>query len=172
MKKFTFLMRFLTKSILLLPGTFAHELMHLLVATITGSRITSFSLIPKLTIMKNGKYNAEFGSVGFRPKIKAFNFLVGLAPLLLWAVIGGVLYKVNILSYSEEQGVMIDFNKFFDIASFWIWVLIIELGWGSLPSSVDIKTSLKGFFSISGLILIGIIGVAIYVKVMGHSLPF
>ena len=161
MKKLRFILKFWTKSILLLPGTFAHELMHLIVALLTGSKITSFSLIPKLTLLENGRYNAEFGSVGFIPRIQAFNILVGMAPLLLWGVVALILYKINILQHYGE-GATIDLQRLFSFSSIWIWFMIIQLGWGGVPSVVDFKTSTKGFFSFSGLLLFMGIGAAIY----------
>jgi len=161
MKKFAFILKFWTKSILLLPGTFAHELMHLIIAVMTGSKITSFSLIPKLTLLENGRYNAEFGAVSFRPKIQAFNVLVGMAPLLLWGVVALVLYKAGILKHYGE-GATLDIQKLFSASSFWIWFMIIQLGWGGVPSVTDFKTSAKGFFSFSGVVLLGMAAAAIY----------
>lgn len=161
MKKLGFILKFWTKSILFLPGTFAHELMHFIVAILTGSKITSFSLTPKLTLLENGRYNAEFGSVGFIPRIQAFNFLIGMAPLLLWGVILLVLYKTNILQHYGE-GATIDLERLFSFSSIWIWLMIIQLGWGGVPSVVDLKTSVRGFFSFSGLVLIGVVAAGIY----------
>jgi len=146
---------------MLLPGTAAHELTHLIVAILTGSKITSFSLMPKLTLLENGKYHAEFGSVGFRPRIQAFNFLIGMAPLLLWGIILLVLYRTGILQHYGE-GATIDTQRLFSFSSIWVWFMILQLGWGGVPSVVDVKTSIKGFLSLSGLILIGATTAGIY----------
>jgi hypothetical protein len=65
-------------SILVLPGTFAHEACHLAVGVALGGRPAGFNLLPRRT---GGSW--EMGSVSFS-RLTWYNaFFVGMAPLLL-----------------------------------------------------------------------------------------
>jgi hypothetical protein len=147
------------KSLLLLPATIAHELMHTIFVILTFSRITHFSIFPKIIQNKNGSQTLEFGSVGFIPKIKAFNFIIGLAPMWLWAIAWKLLeYKGVIIPLRESF--TLDTNTLFsDNDIWWLSIVLFWLIWGGFPSSVDYKTSIKGFLSVSGLFLFIIFGI-------------
>jgi len=65
-------------SLLFLPGTFIHELCHAMAATFLGSRVTAFSIWPKIEgdSIKMGYAEVEVLDI-FR------NSLIGIAPLLV-----------------------------------------------------------------------------------------
>jgi hypothetical protein len=76
-----------------LPGTIAHELCHLLVAFLTGSKPSNFSIIPKKV-----KGGWTLGSVAFVPGRFSAGF-VALAPLYLMPVFAYLAYL-----FSSEVG--------------------------------------------------------------------
>ena len=148
----------LTKSILLLPATFAHETMHLLFALLTFSKITHFTIIPKIVTMGNAT-RYEFGSVGFVPKLSVLNFIVGLAPLMLWLVAAWILIEYQIAIPKENHIVFSATPLYFHP---WLVLVIFWLLRGGIPSSQDISISIKGFFSPSGIIATGVLITLVY----------
>lgn len=65
-------------SVLVLPGTLAHELCHLLLGLVLGGRPEGFNLLPR-----RRERGWELGSVAFG-RIAWYNaFFIGMAPLLL-----------------------------------------------------------------------------------------
>lgn len=65
-------------SLLLLPGTFAHECCHLLLGLALNAQPAGFTLLPRRT-----ERNWELGSVSFAHLTWYNAFFVGMAPLLL-----------------------------------------------------------------------------------------
>jgi len=158
----------LAKSILLLPATFAHETMHLLFALLTFSQITHFTIIPKIVTKGNGA-RYEFGSVGFIPKLNVLNFIVGMAPLMLWWIAAWILVKYQIVVPAENRIVFSVTPLYFHP---WLTLVIFWLLWGGIPSSQDIRISIKGFFSPSGIIVIGVMITLVYLyhKAIVHGI--
>lgn len=77
---------FLLFSLLVLPGTFCHELCHLCVGTLLKARPTRFTLLPK----REG-HGYVMGSVAFA-SVRWYNaFFLGMAPLLLLPLAYGLL---------------------------------------------------------------------------------
>src|SRR6476660_1899974 len=88
-------------SLLSLPGTLAHELLHFLLGTLTLARPVKFSLLPKFH--RDG--SATLGSVTFT-NIRWYNALwVGMAPML---ALPGALWLVY---YRSMQGAPLGFPE-------------------------------------------------------------
>lgn len=128
-----------------------HELTHAIAAIMTGGRVVGFSLIPKMIRDKKGRITAnEFGSILYISRFSVFDFIVGLAPLSLWVLLWFILVHFEII-FPYENSFSVDFKRLFDPSLIWIWFISIQLLWSGVPSSVDIKQSIRGFFSLSGL---------------------
>jgi len=149
-------LKFWAKAFVFLTGTFLHELTHYIAAKIVGANVTKFSIVPHLIDdLKSNRVPGElYGHVNFHPKIQAFNFIVGLAPVFLWYVLWFILKYFGIVDASENT-FRINFERLFDPALIWVWFLAVQLFRGGFPSSVDIKLAWSSFFSISGIILVG-----------------
>ncbi len=144
---------FIIKAFLLLPATFLHELMHLLGALITGSKIKSFNILPKIEKDQQGYYHFIYGKVQFYPRILGLSFIAGLAPMVLWVILFLFLIKMGIIIiYSNGFGIVTE--DLFTKEYIWIWIISLELFFGGFPSITDIAVSLRGLLSISGFILI------------------
>lgn len=113
-------------SLLLLPGTFAHELSHLLTGWLLNGKPVSFSLIPR---RRAG--GIELGSVGFR-NLRWYNaFFVGVAPLLLLPL-AWVLLKPHLLGSF----------RFDWINSLWLYFIACLIQ-ASLPSGQDLRIAAR-----------------------------
>lgn len=95
--------------LLYLPGTFLHEVAHLLTALLLFLPVTRFSIIPHVTHVGHG-YAVKMGSVSYIPKDPIRGFLVGIAPIFfgmgfflflpnMFAVVGESLVGRLIVSY-------------------------------------------------------------------------
>jgi hypothetical protein len=74
-------------ALMALPGTFAHELCHLMVGWLCFGHPVRFTVLPK-----RKKQVVELGSVDFR-NLRWYNaFFIGVAPLLLLAVAWGIVH--------------------------------------------------------------------------------
>lgn len=129
-------------SILRLPATILHELTHLVMAILTFSSITGFSLIPK--IQKN---RVVLGNVSVIPKFRGALILIGLSPLIL-LIIAFFIYKYQIIIWND-----------------WItYLILLYLVIGGIPSTQDLKSVSDGLFSISGIMLL--IFITILIKII------
>lgn len=146
------LLTFWGKSLILLPGTFLHELSHLIGAMLIGARIKSFSILPKITYDGSGRKFYELGSVEFISRIKALSFIAGLAPISLWVLLWFLLVQIGVL-VPYESSFSINLWGLFYLENLWIWFVMFQLIIGGKPSRPDIEISVKGFFSFSGLLL-------------------
>jgi hypothetical protein len=72
-------------SLLVLPGTLAHECCHLALGLLLGGRPSSFNLLPR-----RKEQGWEMGSVGFQRLTWLNAFFIGMAPLLLLPVAYGL----------------------------------------------------------------------------------
>jgi hypothetical protein len=108
-------------SVLSLPGTLAHELLHLLLGILTLARPVKISLLPKFH--RDG--SATLGSVTFT-HIRWYNALwVGLAPMLALPGAVGLVY------YRSMQNATPGFQELA-----WTYVAA-SLTYSSLPSKAD-----------------------------------
>lgn len=154
------LLTFWGKSLILLPGTFLHELSHLIGAMLIGARIRSFSILPKITYDASGRKFYELGSVEFIPRIKALSFIAGLAPISLWALLWFLLVQIGVLIPYESSFSINPWGLFY-VENLWIWFVMFQLIIGGKPSRPDIEISVKGFLSFSGLLFA--VGVYMYI---------
>ena len=117
---------FVLFSLLILPGTFCHELCHLCVGTPLGGRPKHFTILPK----REG-HGYVMGSVTFT-NVRWYNaFFLGMAPLLLLPVAYGLwvwrLSGPSTLNQSEGLALY----------------LIANLIYASLPSCQDFKIAAR-----------------------------
>lgn len=154
------LLVFWGKSLLLLPGTFLHELSHLIGAMLIGAQIRSFSILPKIIYDRSGKKLYELGSVEFVPRIRALSFIAGLAPVSLWILLWYLLVVIEVV-IPYESSFSLNVWKLFYFENLWIWLVMLQLIIGGKPSWPDIEVSIKGFFSFSGLLFA--FGVYLYI---------
>ena len=126
-------------SVLVLPGTLAHETCHLVLGLLMNGRPASFNLVPR----RDGK-GWIMGSVAFG-NLRWYNaFFIGMAPLLLlplawwlmtWRLGLGVAWR-----WQEALAVY----------------LIANLVYAALPSWVDVKAAAKS--PVGWLLLAGALG--------------
>lgn len=152
---------FWLKALFFLPGTFLHELSHFTVAKLLGAKITGFSLFPKMTRDPSSqRISYTYGSVHFVPKIRAFNFLIGLAPIMLWLLLYRIFDIMGIMDEVAQGNLMPSLS----IKTFVIVYIFAVLLYSGRPSAVDIKMSIRGLFSFSGFILLLLVILALYYK--------
>jgi hypothetical protein len=154
--------RLLPKIIFLFPGTFCHELAHYLAAIVFG-RPAGFSVIPRIS-----GDNLILGNVKASTRFKVFSSFIAVAPLIWWLVLYLLLAHCRAVRTAVDRP-LVHFTLSFgrrgsfslvDIALFW---LAIELLWAGRLSAQDIKTSLAGLFSLSGLFFAVMIAALIFV---------
>ncbi|ARU31417.1 hypothetical protein CAP31_06815 [Sulfuriferula sp. AH1] len=116
-------------SILSLPGTFLHELLHLVVGGLTNAQPVSFSLLPK----QDGNGRLIMGSVRFA-NVRWYNALpTAVAPLLgLYVTLLVAVYRVD-SGYQFKTG---------DIA---IWCLLAPQFSSMWPSLTDWQVSFRSW---------------------------
>jgi hypothetical protein len=126
-------------TLLVFPGTCAHELCHLGVGWITNGRPVRFSLMPRR------KANAyELGSVAFA-NMRWYNaFFIGMAPLLLIAGAWGIVH----------------WRMHYSLAFSWVnalWLyLVANLLESALPSGQDFRVAARS--PIGWLLLAALLG--------------
>jgi len=145
-------LHFVLLTILLLPGTFFHELSHLLVSLILNGKPSSFNIIPKREDIFNEYgvkigYSATLGEV-VSQNIKWYNaFFIAFAPLLLFPLSFFLLSFVN-------------FNNFNLYVNFSLIYLSSNLFFSSIPSKQDFKVGF--YYKISSFFILSIISSLIY----------
>jgi hypothetical protein len=116
-------------SILSLPGTFLHELLHLTAGIVTNAQPVSFSLLPK----RDRRGKLILGSASFA-NIRWYNALpTALAPLL------GIYITLLAAAYRVDGGYA------FKPADIIIWCLLAPQFTSMWPSSTDWKISFKSW---------------------------
>lgn len=116
-------------SILSLPGTFVHELLHFAVGTLTNAKPVSFSLLPAM----DANRRLVMGSVGFS-NLRWYNALpTCLAPLL------GLYVTLFVAAYRVGNGYV------FESADIIIWCLLAPQFSSMWPSLTDWKVSLRSW---------------------------
>jgi len=120
------------KAIFVLPGTFVHELLHLLVGLILNAKPVSVSLMPR----KVGPGRWILGAVGFS-NIRWYNAVfVGVAPLL--AIVVAMLFAPEANGWTLHRA---------DILHWICTAPVLVMCW---PSSTDLRIALKSW-SLMGL---------------------
>ena len=125
-------------SLLTLPGTFMHELMHLLASFVTFGKPTSFSIIPK-------KHNGgiTLGSVS-SANVKWYNaIIISLAPLALYFI---AYYLMKIL---PSIG-----NEVYYYATLYF---IANLLFAGTPSPTDWRLAFKKSWFLIVVIILGVV---------------
>lgn len=128
-------------SLLVLPGTLAHELCHLLLGLILRGQPAAFNLLPR----REG-HGWVMGSVGFR-NLRWYNvFFIGMAPLLLLpAAYGLLLWRLAgapVPGWPEALAIY----------------LIANLIYASIPSGQDLRLAARspiGWLLLAGLLVWG-----------------
>jgi len=146
-----------TKALFFLPGTLLHELCHYITAKLLFARVVGFSLYPKMQRDASGSIiGFQYGSVEFHPRIKVLNFIIGLSPMILWALLLFFLDLVHIISISETSFVVL-WENIIRPSSVFILYVCIQLFYSGFPSTADLKVSFSGFFSLSGFIFFALV---------------
>ncbi len=132
-------------------GTFAHELMHLVVSLFTYGKPSWFSVVPSKTINNNGQVIGYTLGYVKSKNIRWYNVaLISLAPLLL--------IPLSYLIYT-------DFFNYIDrnLYSYILYIFtIVSLLFSSIPSSVDFKNIFNGYKIILNLVPLSIIFILLY----------
>ena len=150
------------KSLFVLPATTMHELMHFLIAILTLSKITSFNLIPKIKWDDNNPAEIIYGSVGYVPKLKMLHIPISLAPLLLIPLSWFMLYYFHIINILVDfSHLYVNYSTILSIKGIIALFAVIEMLWGSIPSTQDLKNVKDGILSLSFLFFM-IVAVGIY----------
>lgn len=143
------------------PGLVLHELTHALMAKITYSRITDISLFPSITFREDG-YSVTYGYVSSQPKIKVMLIFIGLAPLLLWVIPPLFLYSCHILVLSHGSFALHTNEITFLNMSFFAYIMS-QVFWAGFPSRQDMKIAFLGLFSFSGIVIVLISSLLIWI---------
>lgn len=115
------------RAFFLLPGTFIHELLHLMVGLVLNGKPVTISLWSR----RAGQGQWILGSVGFA-NLRWYNSVfIGLAPLL--AIVVAMLIAPAPSGWSAQMG---DFKH---------WAIATPILAMCLPSSVDLKLTLKSW---------------------------
>jgi hypothetical protein len=129
---------FILFSIISLPGTFLHELLHWLIGSILGARPSKLSIFPRRI---GDQY--QLGYVEFE-NIRWYNgFFVGFAPLLLFPAAG-------LLAVWRTHNISVEPIEFL-----WLYLCASILG-ASLPSVQDIKVAFESSWVVFVILLFGL----------------
>lgn len=137
-----------TKALLFLPGTILHELSHAVFGFIFGE-VHGFSLLPKIDGSK-----IVLGSVQASAKFKILLLPVALAPLVWWVL----LYYLFLLDYIPFAKELPDIS----IHTFFLVYVCWQLLLAGRPSTTDLGVALTSIFSISGIFLLTITAILLY----------
>lgn len=146
--------------LILLPGTFLHEISHWLTATILLVKTHRFSLWPK--IKPDG--SMEMGAVHMEGRIDPFRHsLIGLAPLIFGSMailmIGegllGLDEVANLITAGRLDPVLEAVGKLVTMPLTWLYLyLIFSISNSMLPSTSDRRAWLPALLYIAILLLI------------------
>jgi len=153
--------RLLCKVIFYLFGTFLHELAHYVAALLLG-KAEGFSVMPRV----EGE-SFVFGSVKSRVKFKVLSSFVATAPLIWWAVLLLILWHLRLVGMSRGKpdfhlGILTRRLQSFSVKdALFIW-LFLQMIWAGILSTRDVRNFFNGLLSVSGVILVAAVAVAIY----------
>jgi hypothetical protein len=122
------------RAIFVLPGTFVHEFLHLIVGLILNGKPVSISLWPR----RVGHGQWVLGTVGFANPRWYNAVFIGLAPLL--AFVGAMLLAPAARGWSPQ---MSDLRH---------WAIATPILAMCVPSTVDLRLSLKSWPILCGMV--------------------
>ena len=126
-------------ALITLPGTFFHELSHLIVSLLTNGKPISFTIIPKI---RNGYI--ILGEVK-SANIRWYNaFFIGIAPLLLIIQSFYIYYMIVTNNYNYLTNIILIF-------------LSANLLYSSIPSKQDLKVGMLSLYPLFFVIVIYLI---------------
>ncbi len=143
------------------PGTVLHELAHYLAALLLG-KADGFSVVPR---KEGDRY--VLGSVKSRTRYKVLSSFIAMAPLIWWLVLFLVLRHLHfigmgrILPQVHFTAIAGKIRSFTPRDAFFLW-LFIQMLWAGKLSLPDVKNIFSGLFSVSGIVLIGVVAAAYY----------
>lgn len=154
-------LRLILKFIFFFPGTFLHELAHYSAALVLG-KAEGFSVWPRI---EGG--NFVFGSVKSRTRYKVLSSFIAAAPVIWWVVLVLTLRYLHFIGTlngipSINFGMIsMKLKSFTSSDIFFIW-LFLQILWAGRPSLQDVKNFIRGFFSVSGIMLVSVVAGLIY----------
>ena len=131
--------RVVLRALLFFPSTFFHELSHLIVALLTGSKILSFSLIPRIEWENDKPTGVTFGYVRYVPLLPIAKIPVSFAPLLLLPAAWLMMKTAGI----SLEGWSLSFH-YGGAKTVFCGYLAFQLLAASRPSSYDIMEAFDG----------------------------
>lgn len=149
------------KLLLLLPGTFLHELAHYIPALLFRTKPT-FSVLPKLNEGTAGRVTHQ------QARYKISNTIIAMMPLIWWVLLFVIYNQIQLLSYSLlYEEITLRFTALHHYTYVELITLIYltwQLLWAGSLSRQDWLNAINGMVSISGVILIASIVLLYYVK--------
>jgi hypothetical protein len=123
---------------LLLPGTFLHELSHLVAAKLLGVRTGALTLQPKP--QRSGA--VQFGSVTYQKSDPVRESLIGLAPLLVGSVVVALLahwrFRLAPDALLALDSLPARLGQVLQTSDAWLWLyLMMSISNAMLPSPSD-----------------------------------
>ena len=154
--------RLAVKFIFFFAGTFLHELAHYLFALLLG-KAEGFSVLPGI---EGDRF--VLGSVKSRARYKVLTSFIATAPLIWWAVLLLLMVHFRLLIMRGGGIPRVDLSLLLrKVRSFsrgdilFIW-LFLQMLWAGRLSVTDIKNAVKGFLSVSGIVLLAAIAALVY----------
>lgn len=132
-------------ALLFLPGTFLHEMSHLVMAVILGVRVGEFNILPEIS----NEEKVKMGSVAIAKSDPIRRALIGAAPFFI-----GVGVMLGLLAWLNVRG--LDLWWEYAIAGY----AIFEIGNTTFSSSKDMEGTIELLIALG--IVVGVIGLALY----------
>lgn len=137
------------------PGLVLHEGSHAIASIITMSQILEIKLFPKITFAQDmSSYSTVYGYVRSAVKYNAAFMLIGLAPFFLWLIPIMIAIWLGWINIADRE---IYWSQILVFKNIWFVYLLIQISWAGYPSSQDWKVFFTGLFSMSAIIVFGIL---------------
>lgn len=170
-------LKFLIGSLIKLPGTFLHEMMHLIGVILSiiidsifnlfrsiflfpQKRVTqliSFSIIPDF---KTG----VLGSVSYSNASKLQSIIINIFPIFLWALIPVVFFLFGYLEFADNRlGVIFKYSQF-SLQDILVIYITMQLLQGGVLSRADLRNIFDGIFSFEFLLYFSIFIAVVFFK--------
>jgi len=111
--------------------------------------------------------NFVFGNVKSRTRYKVLSSFIAAAPVIWWVVLVLTLRYLHFIGTlngipSINFGMIsMTLKSFTSSDIFFIW-LFLQILWAGRPSLQDVKNFIRGFFSVSGIMLVSVVTGLIY----------